>query len=211
MAELHNQLYRGNWSEALKRALGASKSQGGIERYGETLTPVLDLWSLPEWCYLRSEWLWARRTVLGATAAENSGVAIVNPTGSNLLVMVDTASAFNATANGSVVLGPTTEAVVAATYTQAGVTHRDTRNYRGVNPDLPRVQFWSGSNIGTILTTSELMDQINSPTTSYSSFTCGVPYVLKPGFALVAEGAAVNQSIGVNYAGRARAALPGEL
>lgn len=38
----------------MQNALGAS-GEGGVERYGETLTPVLDVWSLPEWRYLRNE------------------------------------------------------------------------------------------------------------------------------------------------------------
>lgn len=57
MGLIHNELRKGTLSRALKSILGDDQGEGGIERYGETLTPVIDLWSptQSEWALPRSE------------------------------------------------------------------------------------------------------------------------------------------------------------
>lgn len=57
MGLIHNELRKGTLSRALKVILGADESEGGIERYGETLTPVVDIFSptQSEWSLPRGE------------------------------------------------------------------------------------------------------------------------------------------------------------
>jgi len=89
MGQLHNALDRGRLSAALKNALGASKSEGGIERYGETLTPGIDLWMRPEWALLRDEELFGVAETQAAGAAGTfPKIGVFNPATSNLLVVV---------------------------------------------------------------------------------------------------------------------------
>ena len=87
MSRLHNALTRGAISDALKRAVGDTRSQGGVERYSETLEPVLDLWSRPEWAILRDEILWGGASTQAAVAGELSFVAVINPLGSGMLTV----------------------------------------------------------------------------------------------------------------------------
>ncbi|MGH8566961.1 MAG: hypothetical protein ACREXU_02840 [Gammaproteobacteria bacterium] len=56
MAQLHNELHRaGRIQEAFKLILGVEESDSGVERFSETLQPILDIWSRPEWAALRGE------------------------------------------------------------------------------------------------------------------------------------------------------------
>lgn len=81
MASVHNQLSRGPWTAAIKAALGVSRSDGGIERFGETLQPVFDLWSRPEWRLLRGEYIWGFARSVVAVVGEFSFVGIRVPAG----------------------------------------------------------------------------------------------------------------------------------
>ena len=84
---IFNELRRSSLGRALKTALGAM--DGALERFGETLTPTIDLWARPEWALLRDEELFG---TLAAQAAGGVGtfakVGVFNPAGSNLLVVV---------------------------------------------------------------------------------------------------------------------------
>lgn len=60
----------------------------GIERAGETLTPTMDLWALPEWALLRGETIFSRIWSVGAQAALFSSAEFVNPAGSGVLAVV---------------------------------------------------------------------------------------------------------------------------
>jgi hypothetical protein len=86
---VHNEL-KGNQflSRALKKALGVNDPEGGLERFSETLTPVIDLWRLPEWEYLRSERGFAESISSPAVAARFSAAGLTNPAGSNILCVV---------------------------------------------------------------------------------------------------------------------------
>lgn len=86
MTELHNALNRGPWSAALQNALGVTRGEGGLERYGETLEAVIDLWRLPEWRYLRRERQAMMRTTEGVGAGR-SRLGIQNATTTDLVVV----------------------------------------------------------------------------------------------------------------------------
>lgn len=57
MGQIHNELRKGTLSRALKSLVGDDQAEGGLERYGETLTPTIDLWSptQSEWALPRGE------------------------------------------------------------------------------------------------------------------------------------------------------------
>lgn len=136
MGQQHNELRRGEVSRALKNALGDTR-QGGLERYGETLTPAIDLWGRPEWAFLRDEHLWGFSQTVAAVVGEQGGVAVVNPAGSNRIVVVEGATGQSVVANIALQLALTTEAVITATYALfAGgglaMPNRDTRSVPGV-------------------------------------------------------------------------------
>lgn len=92
MPSLHNGLTSNPALQAAyRRALG-EMSQGfsGLERGSESLQPIMDLWALPEWAIFRGEILFSR---CGAQiGAPGAGVfashELVNPAGSNVLVVV---------------------------------------------------------------------------------------------------------------------------
>lgn len=70
MGHVHNALDRATeLVRGFRRAMGLLGPDGGVERFGETLTPVMDMWSQPHWNTLRGDWLqWC-----SGTSAANAG------------------------------------------------------------------------------------------------------------------------------------------
>lgn len=92
MPKVHNAITRSNWGDAIKRALGVTKSEGGIERFGETLTPIIDLWGPVDFAFLRGELRGVRGALVAAGGAGTfAGVTLVNPLGSGRLLTVTSA------------------------------------------------------------------------------------------------------------------------
>lgn len=210
MGSIHNELRRGQLSAALTRALGADKGADGIERFGETMQPVMDLWFLPEWAYLRNEWLMVAQTGNPAVAAELSATALVNPANSGVLAMVEMVNVRTSTATGSASLRLASAAAVAATLTFTGRgTARDFRVFNSTVGGAPGViEYWIGSDPGAI---GGMLEDLGTPNnTAYQLFQ-STPYIIAPGQALVVQLAAVNTILLANYAWRERKALPGEL
>lgn len=210
MAKLHNMISRGNWSDALKRALGVTKSEGGVERFGETMTPVVDLWELGEWAYLRGEILWtSRRLNAGPIAAESSIVAVVNPTTSKQLLVVDGAHA--SMTGSSINCGLVDRATLAATLTLG-------------NPPVARDLRWSDNQLGSTLkqvnlevwqgtdATVPINDRLETVQNSglVADFRTP-PYIVKPGFGFFLQAETVNILMLATIWGRVRPALVGEL
>lgn len=73
--------------DAYSRALGERDGWSGIERGGETLTPVIDLWSQPDWDYLRGVERRSTVTSIGIGAG-TSELQIWMPPGTGLLFVV---------------------------------------------------------------------------------------------------------------------------
>lgn len=78
VADIHNALRRGAWSRAVANALGDTRG-GGVERYGETLQPSMDLWRQAEWAFLRDEIPWSGVAILAAGGAGNFGTLSIAP------------------------------------------------------------------------------------------------------------------------------------
>lgn len=70
MSDQHNALHRcTELLQGFKRGLGMDRDADGVERVGETLTPVWDIWSKPEFARLRGEHL-------GAASLLVTGIAL---------------------------------------------------------------------------------------------------------------------------------------
>lgn len=177
----------------------------GLERYGETLTPTLDLWDLPEWAYLRREVLFGWEGSPAAVAGEFSGAALVNPAGSGTIVVVERIHA-HAGATFATYLSYVTEAVVTATFAAGALpVLRDSRNL-----NVPgRARFFTGSDPGFLATRQ--LENIFVAANTLTPFSTGLPFVLTPGYGLVVQAGAVNNAFAVSFGYRERTAFPGEL
>jgi len=89
MGSVHNELRRASLGAGLKKALGDSRSESGLERWSETLQPIIDLFSRPDWDLLHEVELFAHGVQVAAGAAGTfAKVGVFNPPTSNLLVTV---------------------------------------------------------------------------------------------------------------------------
>lgn len=204
MAAIHNQLTRGPWGNALKNALGDTKSSGQLERFGETLTPTINLWEEIEWSFLRGELLFQVTTTVGAIVAEFGTVALVNPAGSSLLVRAEDV-VFGSTAAAVVaVLSVVTQAAAEATL--GGVAVGVSRDRRNLNTSRCSVR--AGTDPAGV---GAAMERASSAAAAGFSFFRGLPVVLPPGQALVVQSGTVNQVFEASFKWRERHAMNGEL
>jgi hypothetical protein len=205
--KIQNQLNRDYWTSAIKAALGVSKGEGGIERYGETLTPVIDLWSMPEWAFLRKDQPFAFFTSASAFAAEFSFVGLSVPTNSGLVLVIEKVLARSGSA--SAFLQMPLRSTIAATLTQGTNTFaRDNRFVaQGQAAPTGPVETWTGTDAAPL---NSNMDEVITTATTYAKFETP-PWVVRPGTGLVVQGATVNTSLQTVWVGRVHAGFPGEL
>ena len=80
MPNVHNALARAIPLQlGILRALGQSESDLALERFGETLQPGIDLWSRPEWEFLREEFRCSAGTLVAAGGATTlASIALYN-------------------------------------------------------------------------------------------------------------------------------------
>jgi len=89
MAGLHNAIkYGGQLLKGLAFAVGVDPQESGVERLGETLTPTIDPWTMPEWAYLRAERLIASAFDIVGAAGTVPEVMLYNPQTSRRLLVV---------------------------------------------------------------------------------------------------------------------------
>jgi hypothetical protein len=203
---IHNQLsHSAELQNGIAIAVGLPSTQDGVIRLGETLDPTIDVWSQPEWAYLRGERLGAGRGFAAAVAAEFSIVALGNAAGSGNIVVVDKVSA---EPSGNLVLSleVVADSIIAATLSAAAFfgSGRDRRFGSTAGRTFLRSGTDPGSTFGV-----QLEHQVGA-TTLFANFTCP-PIVLKPGDDLIVIGQSVNLSLDVNFSWRERKAWSGEL
>jgi hypothetical protein len=211
VGDIHNELTQAfALQSAYQAALGAMQSGfSGIERAGETLTPVMDLWSLPEWSFLRTEVLFSSFLAQTKVAAEKGSVAVVNPSTSRSLAIVERITRRTADAAGTFNVFITTEALIQAQAdATAAVNTRDQRN--GVAQGVARLLIVrGGSAAGLIVNNLENFTSTGAMTET-GPLAC-LPVVLEPGKGLVVEHGTINLDIAACFAGRVRTCLHGEL
>jgi hypothetical protein len=204
VSSLHNAISRGNITDAVKRALGNTKGDTGVERFSETLDVIMNPWSMPEWQLYRGDFFAAMDGVQAAFAAEFSCVALINPAGSGILAVVESISSTNATAS-NLTLEVTSEAVIRAALTGLEI--------KGLFRDRRRT---ATSTILSVLVGTEAtavggeVEQIAGPLGVTVAFL-SVPYVLPPGQGLIVRSTTLVQQCRANFAWRERVAYPDEL
>lgn len=90
MPHIHNALHhfirvQNGYRKAVQEA---DPSFNGIERAGETLTPIIDLWAEPDWALPRGAVYFKRAPTTGAVAGRFSSFELVNPAGSGVIAVV---------------------------------------------------------------------------------------------------------------------------
>lgn len=208
---IHNEIRRGTLSAALTRAVAAMRGGGGLERFGETLTPTIDLWGLPEWAYLRQETLGVVMRVAIA-GANNSAVALANPLTSRSLVVVEEVTVLP-TAQLTIDLYSATDSTAALPSSQLA-WRRDQRqaNDDGTSAFLTTrtIARYSDGTIAVIPPDwNVVLERIVCPVTGGRSVTC-VPHVLAPGRMLVVYHPTAANALTVNFKFRERANIDDE-
>lgn len=212
MGQQHNELRNGVFSRALTKAVGDTR-HGGVERYGETLQPVIDLWSRPEFEKLRGEHLVAFRTFQSAVALEFGGIALTNPIGSGAILTIEAVHFRTDTATGASALletGPTT--LISGTYLISAVpgARRDRRFEPGAFGLPGAAVLLQGSDLTNtfgIQHEQNANQGANVPATEFMT----PPFVIKPGDGIWVIEQTVNQTLHVTWKYRERTAFPGEL
>lgn len=206
MGQQHNELRRSPLSQALARAIGDTR-YSGLERYGETLQPVIDLWRLPEWAFLRREATGQRGIVVAAGGAGTfAGFTLINPAGSGRLVIVLSAQVAMAAGGTDFEVSQDDAATLNASFATALVaTSRDTR-LGEVNPGMATVNI---GNPAVFPVGNRLHVGIGLVNTPIDLPVAGI--VLSPGFGLLVQNGDDAALLRGSIAWRERVALPGEL
>lgn len=211
MASVHNEMRRGVLSAALTRAVGDMRGAAGLERFGETLQPVIDLWRQPEWGFLRLEKPCAGFRGANAVAGEFAVVALVNPAASGVIAVVEAISMDAGGLAASTVMtveGPLTEAQVAAALAgPAAGNVRDTR-FSALNQFFSACVTYTGTEAGAL---GPSLEDARVPAGNMIYAQVGVPFVLHPGWAVAARLGTVNQAATFSFKWRERRAFPSEL
>lgn len=207
----HNQLREATALIAsLGRAMGERDGDwSGIERAGETLQPIIDLWSLPEWAALRGETLWSVLFSQGKVAAEKGLVAVVNSSTSGCIAVVDGLYVRTTDAAGAFNWFIATEAAVLAQEDAGGgINVRDRRMATLAGGWLiGQLRVSRGGSAG--IAANILGNYATS--TIYPLVVPLAPVVLRPGEAFCVEHGTVNLDILAGFSGRLRRAVAGEL
>jgi len=210
MAGVHNELRRGPFGRALKNAVGDSTSEGGLERFGETLDPIIDLWGPPEFYFLRGDLFWSIRLQRAADAGNACIVGVMLPTLSRYLLIVDEIRGRNSVATGGLTLSMLDRATIAAL---GGFTLGNPPFFRDQRADsvigAQRAPVETFTALTAALPLNGVMEQETFPTVENRQFV-SPPYIVRPGGALYVQGDAINQQIVVNFAGRVRQGLQTE-
>ena len=184
---------------AYAKLLGEDDAETGrIERLGETLTPILDVWSRDEMSALHGEALWWVRQTVAAVAATNSAIGVFVPAGANVICTVEGWIADASSAQ----VGSLLQATAVANDTRP-VDARD-RRY-GSSQSIPIVHMFSGALAVPANTISW------GSGVTVNTLIQGVRCVVTPGNNFVIVNPAVNAALNASIYGRVRRAFIGEL
>lgn len=209
MAQLHNAIKYGTAIlRGYSRAIGLDEGEEGAIRLGETITPVLDLWRLPEWAYLRADRLMGGAFDVTSIVTEVPSALLYNPAASQLLGVVTRIMFQNITVATTFLLAFVRAAVIPAGFVVNNSGPLDTRDAQliaaagsvlQVAQDSEVAGTTGGINFDTI---SAVIGQRHEDTQ---------PIVLAPGTGLLLTGQAnaVNTIRG-SFRWRERAFFPGE-
>lgn len=197
MPHVHNGLHHNTQLlTAAARAMGevsGAQDFSGIERFGETLTPIVNLWDLPEWALLRGEVLYTRRIDVAAVAAQFGVVELVMATGRNNIATV--LGLHNLSA---IDLDMNMDNGAALTAAFGNGVANDGRFPPG---EMSQLAIHAGTRVAGVA----LSQWVTSTLTR-----CDIPWVLTPGDRLFIAGSVVNTAIRLNVFFTERQLLPTE-
>lgn len=180
-----------------------------IERLGETVTPVIDVWNRPEWAFLRQERLVAIGMVpLAANVAGISRFQISNPAGSGVIVVITAMAVLEQTATATYFLTDS------GAFIAGGLAPLSTADLRwplmasGVaraTVALQTVDNTAGAASGIILDGTTATLNVITP-----SFQTVLPVILPPGTWIQAQSSTVNHAARFSVRGYERLAFRGE-
>ncbi len=205
MGRVHNALPAGLLGRAIKAVVGDVRSEGQLERYAETLQPVVDLWASYEFRKLRAEAPVAGVVEVVAVAAQTNAHRLRNPAGSNALILLDEVTFCTSVASlYDMLVNFATVDLATAVNVKA---HRDLR----------------GQDAGTMTNTIARMSGTNNVAGTGQSLRRGQTLagdpgdtwrpgiVLPPGTSVEIVTVTVNLNSRANFSWRERIAKPGEL
>jgi len=205
---VHNALHRcTDLLQGFKRSLGMDTDADAVERLGETLTPVMDLWSRPEWALPRREYLgWAYQLTGagGAGIRSLAGIRNISTVDDQWLVTIEPGTqAYQTTAGVMVASISLTDATDAK-----GVASRDGR----WPSDIPMVRVRSQAvalPAGIDQGAGFLGNEPASATTQ-TRFEMRQPAVIRCGQAFYLYPGADNVEVYASFFVRSRRCFPGE-
>lgn len=208
MGSIHNELRSAVLQQAIRDAVGGGM-EVEIERIGETITPILDLWSQPEWFQLRGVRRWSTSVVLAANVAGISRFQLRVPAGTGVIAVVEELNIIEATAATNYSLTDTGALIAAG---EAPCTALDSRwQIAAGGGSRPTVILQTVDNTAAGLS-GILLDTIAVPLGSGNpSFKAGLPFVLTPGNYIQIQSTNVNHACRFQARGYERLAFPGEL
>jgi len=197
VASIHNELRKYTaLLRAFKDAMGSTDQQFGVERFGETLQPIIDMWRREDWSALFGEQLIWDTINSPINGVLNSWAAVFSPAGSGLIMTID-AWAVQSNAN-TLQAGSLAQATVAAG-TLGNADARD-RRYGSSSVSPARTSFGAGA---LLLAASwqPLLNNIIYP----------VPVVLTPGSNFAVQETTISIGVNLSFMGRVRRGFPEEL
>jgi hypothetical protein len=206
MAEIHNGIkYETGVLGALALAAGLSREESGVERLSESLTPIMNIWDLPEWAILRGELLLGRGILSPAGgAATFAGGSVLNPAGSGKIAVITHCTA-SVPAVAEIAASRDTETSINTQFGTFVTSGR--RESRAASKGRCLAGFGAPA---TTLTGDVLYRQnVLANTVLEISELVGV--VLSPGTGVFVQNALANSLIYVTFGWRERMTLPGEL
>lgn len=190
--------------DAIRRAAGESAGTdfSGVERLSETLVPVLDIWRRPEHALLRGEKLFARRVNSAAVAARFSSVELVNPTGSQVLAVVQRIKC----SSGNAIIAIDNGAALGVTATTNGIVVDGRNATLGFDSTCTLV---TGDFAATVANPQDFVTFAGGAAGA-STFGSDFPWILPPGRKLFMVCDTVNTAINMTVLWWERPLLPNE-
>lgn len=201
MGSIHNELTgrSGFISRAIRNALQVENAEVGVERLSETLNPIMDLWSRPEWNLLRGERIWTASPSTAGIAGEQAVLGVRNPAGSNLIVVVE-----DVYVTGALVFE--LRAAPTGAYVPDGISTANARDSRVAQLTGISTQSMASSDVappGVV--------RYFQATTNANGIFYRIEFVLTPGFDFYVVSLNANQGMVATIRGRERPAFAGEL
>lgn len=212
MADIHNALKRSPIADGIKKAIGQHKQgEGGLERWSETLQPIVNPWGMPEWAALRGEQLLGVRTFQAAVAAEFSAIALMNPLGSNTIVVVESVSVGSGTLHTTFLEVVVDTTISGTLLVVTNPTCARDRRFKGLS-GLSRATFRQGSDLSnTFGAQLEQQTAVSTAASPLAAYQTALPLILRPGDDALVISQTVNIQLSVCWGWRERQAFPGEL